>query len=292
MADHHLWKKGTADQRSIIMALLWMASHKEKSWIWKGQKFTVKPGQMVTSLESIRQKAGDGTTIQAVRSALLKFKKFDFITEETTKTGRLITITNWILYQSDNILDNIDNNKETTKEQHSNNIDTTPIKNVRMKECKNVEELEDEISLSATASGAGTKVKKTRSKKDPDLTKFQAWKIWIDIHRELGKTDPVAMGPDTAASSRLGAMVTTGKLEGEELKNIMMAYLRDTTPYVSGPGHPLSLLPKRINAYRNNIKADSKPITTPEQDAERARVRAILKAQEEREASERESDHD
>jgi len=101
MKDHHLWKHGTPHQRSIIMALLWMASHRENSWYWKGEKFTVKPGQMVTSLESIMEDAGDGTTLQSVRSALQKFKKFDFITEETTKTGRLITITNWSLYQSD-----------------------------------------------------------------------------------------------------------------------------------------------------------------------------------------------
>lgn len=137
MKDHHLWKKGTADQRSIIMALLWMASHCENSWYWKGEKFTVKPGQMVTSIQSIREDAGDGTSIEAVRSALRKFKKYDFITEETTKTGRLITITNWALYQSDEAINNIDSNIDTTELQHRSNIATTPIKNVRIKECKN-----------------------------------------------------------------------------------------------------------------------------------------------------------
>lgn len=312
MSDHHLWKHGTPDQRSILIALLLMASHREKSWYWEGKKITVKPGQMITSIDSIREKAGDGTTTQAVRSALLKFKKFDFITEETTKTGRLITIINWGLYQSDNKDDNIDsnirttyqqhsNNIATTYEQHSNNIPTTPINNDN-----NVEEVREEgysenknsphtpaevqeISTPASGSeakakdlppslglppspgepkseppaGAGKKRQKKAStgKKKEKKSSYPAWTLWVDCNREVGKADPVAIGPDLGAGKTLGAMVTRNVLTAEELKNLMLAYLKDNDRYIVNTGHPLSLLPKRINTYRNTAVADTRTPT-------------------------------
>lgn len=120
--------------------------------------------------------AGDGTTLQSVRSALQKFKKFDFITEETTKTGRLITITNWLLYQSDNMDDNTDYTKATTNEQHSNNIATTPNKNVRMKECKNKsKKTYSEVSLGQ--GGADAPAPSSTSEEKP-LTYIQEFIEW------------------------------------------------------------------------------------------------------------------
>jgi len=76
-----------------------MANHEENEWEWKGEKFSVMPGEFVTSLESIRQKAGKGISIQNVRSAINRFKKLEFLTERSTKSGRVITICNWSSYQ-------------------------------------------------------------------------------------------------------------------------------------------------------------------------------------------------
>lgn len=76
-----------------------MANHSSRTWEWNGEKFTVGPGQMVTSLESIALKSGKGVTTKMVRSALKRFEKLGFLTDQSSKRGRLITIVSWRLYQ-------------------------------------------------------------------------------------------------------------------------------------------------------------------------------------------------
>ncbi|MBU5292796.1 DnaD domain protein [Anaerosalibacter bizertensis] len=137
LMDKAIWQSSTPQQKVILITLLTMANHKEKEWEWKGKKYVAKPGQFVTSLQSIVDKSGKGITIQNVRTALNKFEKYEFLTSESTKTGRLITIINWDLYQGDNKEINKDDNKELTKDQQSTNKELTPNKNdknVRMKE--------------------------------------------------------------------------------------------------------------------------------------------------------------
>jgi uncharacterized phage protein (TIGR02220 family) len=131
-----IWKKSTKEQRIILICLILMASHTEKEWEWEGKKFKVTPGQFITSLNSIAEISGCST--QNVRSALTRFKKFEFLTYQVTKTGRLITIINWELYQGGDDKPNIAPNKEVTKTQQRGNKDLTIIKNERMKECKKV----------------------------------------------------------------------------------------------------------------------------------------------------------
>lgn len=94
-----IWQKSNAKQKAILITLLLMANHEENEWEWQGQKFKVTPGQFVTSLENIAKKAGSDISIKNVRTAIERFKKYDFLTNKSTKTGRLITITNWGLYQ-------------------------------------------------------------------------------------------------------------------------------------------------------------------------------------------------
>ena len=51
---------------------------------WQGKKFTIKPGQFITSLKSIRENAGSGISIQNVRTALERFEKYEFLTSKST----------------------------------------------------------------------------------------------------------------------------------------------------------------------------------------------------------------
>lgn len=83
-----------------MMTLLMLANHDDKSWIWQGKKFSIKAGQLITSIESIRKISGKNISSKNVRSALVKFKKYGFLANESAKTGRLITIANWAKYQS------------------------------------------------------------------------------------------------------------------------------------------------------------------------------------------------
>ena len=121
LLDKPIWAKSSYKQRSILVALLLLASHKESRWWWKGKKFVVKPGQMITSWESIAKLVGHGVTRQSIRSSLDRFKKLEFITIETTKEGSLITIINWDRYQILNAQGNPQDNQGATIEQPLSN---------------------------------------------------------------------------------------------------------------------------------------------------------------------------
>ena len=97
--EDELWIDCTPEQKVIMMTLLMLANHDDKSWIWQGKKFSIKAGQLITSIESIRKISGKNISSKNVRSALVKFKKYGFLANESAKTGRLITIANWAKYQ-------------------------------------------------------------------------------------------------------------------------------------------------------------------------------------------------
>lgn len=130
-----IWLKSTPEQRSVLIAILLMANFDENEWEWKGEKFKVDPGQFITSLESIRKKSGKGISTQNVRSSLKRFEKLEFLTNKSTKQGRLISIINWPDYQSSKNCSQHSTqqrpNKEATKTQHLSNKE-------RKKEGKNV----------------------------------------------------------------------------------------------------------------------------------------------------------
>jgi len=147
LKDKSIWLKSTPEQKTILITLLMMVNHKPKKWEWKGQQFEVQCGQRITSLEGIVNECGKGITTQNVRSALKRFEKLGFLTNESTKTGRLITIVKWLDYQIEETKPNKETNKEVTKTQQRANKELTPNKNVRSKECKNVKN--DDVSASA-----------------------------------------------------------------------------------------------------------------------------------------------
>lgn len=128
-----IWTESTAQQKTVLITLLLMANHNRKEWEWKGKKYQAKPGQLVTSLNSIARNAGVGISIQNVRTSLKRFEKFGFLTNESTNKNRLITIVNWDIYQEkESSL-----TKGLTGDQQATNKQLTTNKNVRIKECKN-----------------------------------------------------------------------------------------------------------------------------------------------------------
>jgi DnaD/phage-associated family protein len=94
-----IWLDSTPEQKVILITLLMMANHEGREWEWEGKQFKADPGQFVTSLESITIKCGKGITLKNVRTALKRFEKYGFLANQSTKTGRLITIVNWRVYQ-------------------------------------------------------------------------------------------------------------------------------------------------------------------------------------------------
>lgn len=100
IVEKAIWTESTPEQKVILITLLLLANHKEKEWEWKGDRYKAKPGQFVTSLNSIAQKSGKDVTVKKVRTALEKFEKYGFLANESTNKNRLITIVNWEVYQS------------------------------------------------------------------------------------------------------------------------------------------------------------------------------------------------
>lgn len=129
LLDDVIWIKSTNEQRVILVALLLMANHEAREWEWGGKKFKVLPGQFVTSIDGIMQVCSGTVTTQNIRTALAKFEKLGFLTNQSTKTGRLITIVNWSVYQCDSKVTNKDTGKDLTKSSQRGNKDLTPNKN-------------------------------------------------------------------------------------------------------------------------------------------------------------------
>ena len=55
---------------------------------------------MITSLKSIQGKCGKTISLYNVRTALKRFETYGFLTNQSTKHNRLITLCNWERYQS------------------------------------------------------------------------------------------------------------------------------------------------------------------------------------------------
>ena len=124
-----IWLNSTAEQKVILITLLGMANYGGKEWEWKGKQFKTKAGQFVTSANSIMIKSGIGISRQNVRTALTKFKNYDFLTYESTKTGILVSIVNWGAYQGEKAMVNQVINPKITKRSPMPNQDLTTNKN-------------------------------------------------------------------------------------------------------------------------------------------------------------------
>lgn len=122
LTEKAIWLESTPEQKVILVTLLMMANHTEKEWEWKGEKYKAKPGQFVTSLNSIVRNCGRGISVQNVRTALKRFEKYGFLTSESTNRNRLITITNWASYQSE---ESESTNQPTSNQQATNKQLTT-----------------------------------------------------------------------------------------------------------------------------------------------------------------------
>ena len=129
LKEKPIWTASNCLQKALLVTLLLLANHKENEWEWRGKPFRAKPGQFVTSVPKLMEEIGKEATEQKVRTALERFKKYEFITDESTKTGRLITIVNWGQYQSSEEVDNGRLNGRITDEQRTDNGQVTPNKN-------------------------------------------------------------------------------------------------------------------------------------------------------------------
>ena len=194
LAQKAIWLESTPEQKVILITLLMMANHDEREWEWEGKKYQAKPGQFVTSLPSIVKKCGKGITIQNVRTALKRFEKYGFLTDQSTNKNRLITIVNWGLYQGTEDETNSQTNRQLTGNQQATNRQLTANKNDKndkndKKYIYNVAKFDDESIPMQLAKHLKKEILKQDSttKVPDDLTN---WAIEADRMIRLDKRDP------------------------------------------------------------------------------------------------------
>jgi len=128
-------------QRDVMMQILMLADFKPSKWEWLGQVYETKEGQFITSLDSLKKNCAKDVSKQNIRTTLKKLEKWGFLTNESTKTGRLITIVKWDTYQSQEEPTNTVSNKELTDSQQRANKELTP--NEEDKEIKDYKETKE-----------------------------------------------------------------------------------------------------------------------------------------------------
>jgi hypothetical protein len=130
LKDSPLYRDCNSKQRDILINLLLAVNHKPNKWIFKGEEYEVKQGQIVTSLESIANMCAKDVTVQNVRTALLKFEKHGFLTNKSTNKNRLITVVNWQVYQGEE--ENQQTNQQAINKQLTTNKNVKNDKNKKL----------------------------------------------------------------------------------------------------------------------------------------------------------------
>lgn len=210
-----IWLNSTPEQKTILITLLLMANHEENEWEWKGQKFTVKPGQMITSLNSIVDKCGKGITTQNVRTALKRFEKLGFLTNESTKQNRLITIVNWRKYQSIESKPNKDSNNQLTNDQQRPNNQLTTNNNDNNENNDNnnyyVRNSEDKLYLKTFAECGG------------NCSKYNFYKL-KDLEKEYGEEQLIKAIEASADNNKVTTAYIKGILNNWNKKEVVDGY--------------------------------------------------------------------
>ena len=89
--DKPIWKQSTPIQKTVLLTLLSMVNFAPAEWEWQGQKFSVQPGQTITSLQHIAERCGKGVNAGNVRGALdLTAKTLQRQCKATAKAMHLI----------------------------------------------------------------------------------------------------------------------------------------------------------------------------------------------------------
>ncbi|OAB30196.1 hypothetical protein PMSD_20640 [Paenibacillus macquariensis subsp. defensor] len=135
----NMYRMLNSKQRDVMLNILLLANHESNTWEFRGEVYSVKPGQFITSLDSLMENCASDVSIQNIRTALLKLEKHGFLTNESTKKNRLITVVNWGVYQGSSDDSNKETNRQPTNSQQTANNQLTTNKNDKnLKNDKNV----------------------------------------------------------------------------------------------------------------------------------------------------------
>lgn len=244
LMDKAIWKCSTPEQKVILITLLKMVNFIENEWLWEGDKYKVEPGQMITSLESIMKESGKGISIQKIRTSLKKFEKYEFLTNESTKTGRLITIVNWGLYQSTD--DEL--TKQLTVNQQSTNKELTTIKESKNEKNINTSFSEENININKEDLGLIEHRKESKERNAHN-----------DLFEKLWKEYPNKKGKNSIKSAAKKKILLLGE---EKMIQAINAYKKDLeTNTWKQPMNGSTFFSGRYEDYFDNQEETNKAIT-------------------------------
>lgn len=125
--NNPMWMNLTPEQVKILIYILIRATYEEKSWQYYGKLISIEKNQLITGLDSLVNKCGIGVSKQKVRTALKKFVGSGLIIDDSSSLGRLITVK----YENIYLNANSEYSMVLTPEQHSQNINIAPMKNLK-----------------------------------------------------------------------------------------------------------------------------------------------------------------
>lgn len=132
-----IWLNSTPEQKVILITLIKLANWKDKKWEWQGKPYHCRPGEFITSYNSIINACGKGVTYQNVRTAIKRFKNYEFLTYQVTVGecgGIKVILNNWDKYQREI---NTSANSSLTVSQQIANSSLTPNKEYKKEKNNN-----------------------------------------------------------------------------------------------------------------------------------------------------------
>lgn len=126
---------------TIWAYILLKATRQDTPAIFKGEKITLKPGQLLIGRQAISNHFGGKSSLSEskVQRVLKTLEIEQQIEQQTSNKNRLITVINWELYQdNEQQIEQRVNNQRTTTEQQLNtnkNIRSKEVKEEVLKEC-------------------------------------------------------------------------------------------------------------------------------------------------------------
>lgn len=121
MASDPVWENSTMEQKVVLMTILFSVNWDARQWDVDGKKITLNPGQMFISTRKLAQKCGSDVTHRNVRTALERFEKLGFLTQQVTHRGTLISVVNWGKYQ----IKDIEVTQGVTRDRHKGDTRVT-----------------------------------------------------------------------------------------------------------------------------------------------------------------------
>ena len=138
LVDSDIYRNLNSKHRDLMVQCLLMANHEPQEWEWQGELITCLPGQFKTSLESIKFRCANDVSLQNIRTGLDKLEKWGFLTNKSTKSGRIITICKWDKYQPKEVKTNKVSNRQVTDNQQTGNRQLTSNKNEKNEKNENI----------------------------------------------------------------------------------------------------------------------------------------------------------